>query len=167
MPPQAKTEYFSLLFDKQYPKLCNYALTVVGDKDISKELVQEAFIKLWKRLDSISPDNRSIESYLITVLKNNIIDFYRKEQVRKKHIDLYKHNRETQNRIEGQWEITSQIEQVYATLPEKTVEIFKLSRVSGLSYKEIAELKGISIKTVELHMSKALTAFKKGLKDFL
>ncbi|MEX0314994.1 MAG: RNA polymerase sigma-70 factor [Allomuricauda sp.] len=167
MSPQKKKEYFSELFDAHYPRLFNYANKVLGEEDIAEELVQETFIKLWENVEGVSKNSRSIESYLIVTLKNKIIDFYRKEQVRKKHMDLYRLNKDNLELIDTEWEVTIQIERVYQTLPQKTVEIFKLSRNKGLSYKEIAEQKNISIKTVELHISKALSAFKEGLKNFL
>ncbi|WP_420602167.1 RNA polymerase sigma-70 factor [Flagellimonas sp.] len=167
MSLQEKKEYFSTLFDSHYRKLYNYAYKILGEKDISEEIVQETFIKLWENVEKVNTDKRSIESYLIVTLKNKIIDHYRKEQTKKKHIDLYKLNRNTENLIDSEWELLGQIEQIYTFLPEKTVEIFKLSRNKGLSYKEIALRKGISVKTVELHISKALNIFKRELKSFL
>ena len=60
-----------------------------------------------------------------------------------------------------------QIERIYTNLEEKTLDIFKLSRNEGLTYKEISIKNNISIKTVELHISKALKVFRDGLKDYL
>lgn len=59
------------------------------------------------------------------------------------------------------------IDDIYKSLPAKTSEIFKLSRVKGLTYPEIAALKNISVKTVESHISKALQTFRIQLKDYL
>ncbi|MDY8134030.1 RNA polymerase sigma-70 factor [Aquimarina sp. 2201CG5-10] len=160
----SKKEKFSILFDKHYQRLFNYSFKVIGNKDVAEDLVQETFMKLWDKIDNINSSEQAIESYIITTLKNKIIDFHRKAQTRKKNIDLYKINKEITQEIETTWELENQINLVYSKLQEKTAEIFRLSRNEGLSYKEIAEQKNISIKTVELHISKALSIFREELK---
>ncbi len=162
-----KEAKFSNLFDRHYKKLYNYAYKVLRDADFSEELVQETFIKLWENFENIKESERAIASFLIISLKNKIIDEYRKKQTRTKHTNIYALHINIETQIDKQWEIAQCIENIYATLEQKTVKIFKLSRDKGLTYKEISKLQGISIKTVELHISKALTAFKSGLKDYL
>ncbi|WP_062059816.1 RNA polymerase sigma factor [Aquimarina longa] len=164
---RAKKEKFSKLFDIHYKRLFNYAFKVVSNRDIAEGLVQETFIKLWENIGNINDDERSIESYLITVLKHKIIDNHRKKQTQEKHLNLYKLNTEFTTSIDGQWELEKEIDNIYNSLQPKTSEIFKLSRDKGLTYPEIASLKNISIKTVESHISKALHTFRKRLKDYL
>ncbi|SEL67606.1 RNA polymerase sigma-70 factor, ECF subfamily [Aquimarina amphilecti] len=161
-----KEAKFSNLFDRHYKRLYNYALKVLKETELSEELVQETFIKLWENFEHINQSERSIESFLITTLKNKIIDAYRKKQTREKHTNIYALNTSVETQIDKQWELIERIEDIYTTLEKKTTDIFKLSRDKGLTYKEISKKKDISIKTVELHISKALTAFKKGLKDY-
>lgn len=158
---------FSALFDKFYLRLFNYAYKVLNEKEVAEELVQETFIKLWENFSKISSDHRSIESYLIVTLKNKIIDYHRKNVVREKHINLFTLNKTNEEQLNTDWELIKAIDNVYASLQTKTIEIFRSSRDKGLSYKEIAIKMDISVKTVELHISKALSAFKKGLKDYL
>jgi len=163
---QAKEANFSKLFDKHYKKLYNYSYKVLKNKLLSEELVQEVFIKLWEKFNTIDQSERSIEAFLIVTLKNKMIDEFRKKKTRDKHNNLYVLNTTIETEIDKQWELLQLIEDVYATLELKTLCIFKLSRDKGLTYKEISTKKSISIKTVELHISKALKAFKIGLKDF-
>jgi len=134
---------------------------------MSEEVVQETFIKLWSNFEKLNLSERSIASFLIVTLKNTIIDLYRKSKTRLDHTNLYTLNTTIQEGIDNEWEISQQIEQVYAKLHPNTLEIFQLSRDKGLSYKEIASKKEISIKTVESHISKALIAFRLGLKEYL
>lgn len=164
---RTREKKFSILFDKHYKRLFNYAFKVVEDSDISKELVQETFIKLWGNFENVKDDERSIESYLITVLKNKIIDNHRKRQTQEKHFNLYKLNTVFTADIDTKWELEKEIEKIYNSLPPKTSAIFKLSRNKGLTYPEIAALKNISVKTVESHVSRALQTFRKELKDYL
>ncbi len=162
-----KKAKFSFLFNKFYNRLLNYALRIIKDKDASEDLVQETFIKLWEKIETIGIENPSIESYLIVILKNKIIDNHRKNKSRANHHELYRLFSNIEIKIDDDWELSQKIEIIYATLPPKTVEIFQLSRNKGLTYKEIAIHKDVSIKTVELHISKALGVFRQGLKDFL
>ena len=69
-----KEATFSSLFDTHYSRLYNYAFKVVKEPDLSEELVQETFIKLWENFENIKVSDRSIASFLITTLKNKIID---------------------------------------------------------------------------------------------
>ncbi|MFC5048625.1 sigma-70 family RNA polymerase sigma factor [Aquimarina hainanensis] len=162
-----KEKEFSDLFDQHYTPLYNYAFKRLGEKDMSEEIVQETFIKLWQNFESVQKEKRSVQSYLIIVLKNKIIDFYRKSKAREKNTNLYFINKELSEELDNEWEINSRIHEIYNSLQAKTAEIFQLSREKGLTYKEIAEKKEISVKSVEQHVSKALTTFRKGLKEFL
>ncbi|MBW1295466.1 RNA polymerase sigma factor [Aquimarina litoralis] len=162
----SKEDKFSYLFDTYYQKLYNYSYKVIKEINLAEELVQETFIKLWENFEQVKDSERSIESFLITTLKNKIIDDYRKKQTREKHTNLYALNTPIETQINREWELAQRIEEIYTTLEQKTSDIFKLSRDKGLTYKEISEQKEISIKTVELHISKALKTFKKGLKDY-
>ncbi|MEX6626407.1 MULTISPECIES: sigma-70 family RNA polymerase sigma factor [Tenacibaculum] len=158
---------FSALFDTHYEKLYNYAIKIVKDESISNDLLQDTFIKLWENIDSMKINHRSIESFLIITLKNKIVDHFRKESVKKKHLNLYVLNKDIEEEINNEWDLLKKIEDIYALLPQKTIEIFKLSRDKGHTYAEIASIKNISVKTVEAHISKALQVFKKELVNFL
>ncbi|WP_233900208.1 sigma-70 family RNA polymerase sigma factor [Tenacibaculum piscium] len=158
---------FSALFDTHYEKLYNYAIKIVKDESISNDLLQETFIKLWENIDSMKINHRSIESFLIITLKNKMVDHFRKENVKKKHLNLYVLNKDIEEEINNEWDLLKTIEEVYTLLPQKTIEIFKLSRDKGHTYAEIASIKNISIKTVEAHISKALQVFRKELVNFL
>jgi len=162
-----KKKRFSKLFNKYYKKLYNYAFKITKEKVISEEVVQDSFIKLWENIEKVKEVDRSIEAYLMITLKNKIIDYYRKTQTQIKHTNLYTLNKETELNIDAQWELCDKIDLIYSKLPEKTVSIFKLSRDKGLTYQEISVHKNISIKTVELHISKALAAFRKELKEYI
>ncbi len=100
-------------------------------------------------------------------MKNRIIDYYRKKQTKEKHIGLYTIHKNLETEIDSEWEVFQKINNIYSLLHPKTLEIFQLSREKGLTYKEIAASKEISIKTVELHISKALKKLRQELKEYL
>ena len=80
---------------------------------------------------------------------------------------MYSNKKEFQQSLDNEWEILELLETIYSSLGTKTLEIFRLSRDRGLTYKEIASQKNVSIKTVELHISKALTILRKQLRSYL
>ncbi len=164
---RTKETQFSALFEKHYTKLYNYAYKVLKTKNVSEELVQETFIKLWAHFEDMNGSQRSIESFLIVTLKNKIIDDFRKNEVRDKHTNLYTQNTNFQTELDTQWEISKQVDLIYRSLEPTVAETFRLSRDKGLTYKEISTKKNISVKTVELHISKGLKAFREGLKEYL
>ncbi|MEQ9415893.1 MAG: sigma-70 family RNA polymerase sigma factor, partial [Cyclobacteriaceae bacterium] len=103
----------------------------------------------------------------VVTLRNKMIDSFRRKKVREKHEGIVKMDFDMLTEDSEVWDLISRIDTVFSNLPNKTVEVFQLSRKEGLTYSEIAERMAISVKTVEMHMSKALAAFRKGLKDFL
>lgn len=161
-----KKDQFSALFDRHYRRLFNYSLKVLKDKDGAEEVVQETFIKLWEHIDDINSDDKSIASYLIVTLKNKLIDLHRKNQTRTRHTHQFTETVSLEASLDTDWELIDQIEMIFESLPERTAEIFQLSRKKGLNYKEIAKEMGVSLKTVESHISTALKAFRSGLKDY-
>ena len=157
---------FSKIFDTHYEKLFNYSIKVLKEKDAADELVQETFIRLWEKIENID-EGHEIEPFLFAILKNKIIDYYRRNSTRKKYEQLYSNKKEFQQSLNNEWEILELLETIYSSLGTKTLEIFRLSRDRGLTYKEIASQKNVSIKTVELHISKALTILRKQLRSYL
>lgn len=164
---KSEKENFSELFDRYYQRLFNYAFKMIKDQSTSEELIQETFIKLWENINKLNPSHRTLESFLIVTLKNKIIDHHRKVKNREKHVQLFKLNSKELIDMDNFWEISDRIESILKRMDKKSKEIFELSRYKGLTYKEISVDRNISVKTVELHISKALKIFRKELKDFL
>lgn len=160
-------EQFSSIFNRHYKRLFNYAVKLTNDSAVSKELVQETYIKLWEKVDFVNVNDRTIESFLIVTLKNKIVDYYRSVRTREKHTKSYSRNTCLEIEMDKDWELIKEIDLIYQSLPLKTAEIFRLSRDKGLTYNEISIKNKISVKTVEAHISKALVVFKKGLKNYL
>jgi RNA polymerase sigma-70 factor (ECF subfamily) len=148
----AYTYYFPILF--------RFALHQLHDVALSKDLAQETLIQFWKKRDPNITKKKMLESFLFQILKNRMIDHFRKQQLRYQFHNTY----DPQKSIEADstlFDVEDRIAKVYASLPEKTAALFKASREEGLSYKEIAETFQLSVKTVEFHISKALKRFKK------
>src|SRR5690606_28802687 len=116
----AHEKQFSILFDKHYKRLYNYAYKLLNDTSNSEELVQDTFIKLWEHYHKIDKSHRAIESFLIVTLKNKMIDHFRKNRTREKHNNLYRLTADILSEIHTQWDLLQQINSVYENLEQRT-----------------------------------------------
>lgn len=162
-------QQFQDAFRTYYNQLCNYALTFTRDADVSEDLVQDLFIKIWESRRHLLSDS-SIRYYLFTAIRNNCISWLRREkqlvivpwtdQDAAAEPEVYP--KETP---EPQKDEMVVLQQAVGLLPPKCREVFLLSRFSNLSYKEIATELNISQKTVENQLSKALKIIRAFLKQ--
>ncbi len=162
---------FELLFRIYYIRLCGYANKYLNNPDEARDVVQEVFIKIWENRSEIDPEE-SLRAYIFKITGNNSINRLRHRKVESKYNDIYKlvyvDNREiTSHESLIAHELTGYLNEAKSKIPPKCRKIFDLSRMEGLKYSEIAETLNISVKTVEAHMSKALTILRYELRDYL
>ena len=157
---------FEKLFKELFKPLCAFSIKYVGDLDEAKGLVHEVFVSLWEKIGRL-PDDANYKSYLYTAVRNRSLNVIRdkKKNVTLEHVA--EHELAESNDALVAKELEAEIEIAIQSLPEKCREVFELSRVEGLKYTQIAEKMGISIKTVEAQMSKALNVLREHLKEFL
>ncbi len=151
-------EGFKKLYKDLYGPLVNYAYSKTKDWELSKEVVQNTFVRFWNKRNDINIRS-SVKSYLFSMVRNGIIDHYRKE---KNTVDL----EEIQNSrsliieqdeisIQNDYKFKYGLKKAISTLKEKRRRIFVLSKFEGLTYKEIADYLNISERTVEDNIAKA------------
>jgi RNA polymerase sigma-70 factor, ECF subfamily len=157
---------FEQIFKEYFKPLCGFAGKYVRDRDEAKAIVHDVFVAMWERRDSLPADVHH-RSYLYTAVRNRCLNFVRD---RKKLVPLETIPREPESlpasTIESE-ELAREIEFAINTLPAKCREIFELNRRDGKKYSEIADQLGISLKTVEAQISKALSVLRTHLGDFL
>ena len=160
---------FESLFHEYYPGMCSYAESLVAKPDIAEEVVQDVFFNIWKNKNNFKIVV-SLKTYLFRSVFNNSMLYLRK---RKRERTLNENWTEFQpvqsNEISEEMEareMKALISYTLHSLPERTQEIFRLSRFEGLKYKEIAEKLSISVKTVEANMGKALKALKISIEEY-
>ncbi|MFH5883939.1 RNA polymerase sigma-70 factor [Halalkalibaculum sp. DA3122] len=157
---------FESFFRLFYTDLCKYTYRFTNNREISKDIVQSVFLKVWEQKD-FWDDFDSAKSYLYKSVRNEALNY-------KKHVEVERKTRsEVRQRIK-QWKETSRpddnekrmdlVREGINTLPDKCQEIFKLSRDSGLTYNEIAEVLGLSVKTVETQMGRAFKKLRSYVK---
>jgi RNA polymerase sigma-70 factor (family 1) len=136
------------------------------NKEISEELVQDVFVKLWNNRKSLKT-NASVKSYIYTIAKNLAIDFIRKKRMVILPIDSV-NQMEISNNNEGELKLIieqeeSLLKQAVDNLPFRQKEVFELHRNYDLSYKQISEILDISVSAVEKNISSALKKLKYSL----
>jgi RNA polymerase sigma-70 factor (family 1) len=161
---------FEQLFRSYYPRLCAFALTLLRDKEEAEEIVQTMFCRLWEQRESIDI-TISVQAYLFRAVRNASLNQIKKTQIRDAYkvmnLDTINSNPEFQPDRITQSELSKRLEKAISGLPEQCRLIFKMSRFEELKYREIAENLGISIKTVENQMGKALKILRGEMSDFI
>lgn len=166
---EGSVDAFDLCFRRFYAPLIAFARSKTYYKDIAEEIVQNVFAELWERRESI-PIKTEIKHYLFSVVKNDCYDFARHQKVEQKFLDyLATHQEESFEFFDTLVDEDFQklINEVYNSLPEQCRNIFYMSRLEEMSYKDISEKLGISIKTVENQVGKALKLVRQHLDKSL
>lgn len=161
---------FEILFRSHFTGLCFFAQKYVKDFDASKEIVQDAFLSLWEKRETIDMD-RSVKSYLTMIIHNKCTNYLRDNR----KFDQYILNIENLLEVpeyEGadsmvENELKIKIDTAIQELPEKCREVFMMNRYENLKYQEIADKLQISVKTVETQMSKALQHMRIRLAEYV
>lgn len=150
--------------------MCYFAQKYVKDFETAKEIVQDAFITLWEKRETIEMD-RPVKSYLTMVIHNKCSNYLRDNRKFDPYIldivNLLDVPEYESSDILIANELKIKIEASISELPEKCREIFVLNRYENLKYREIADKLQISVKTVETQMSKALQHMRIRLAEFI
>jgi RNA polymerase sigma-70 factor (ECF subfamily) len=153
------TEYFSIMV--------NFAFSKTKDWELSREIVQNTFVKLWTRRKDTEIKS-SLKSYLFMMVRNAIIDHYRynerfadTEQLPERASDDSNDRQEEDLII-----IRHAIKMALSQMKEQRRKIFELSKFEGLTYAEIANYLNISERTVEDNMAKALVKIREVIKSY-
>jgi RNA polymerase sigma-70 factor (ECF subfamily) len=162
-------ESMDLFFKRYYEKLCRFGLTYETNLCLIEEKVADIFIELWKNRKSLDKVSNP-KSYIYVIAKNRLLkaDKFenRHQQLNENHLGTtmnYPSREEEIIAIETKNINTMLISAILKHVPIKSRQVFELSRIDGLKYKEIAELLNISSKTVESHIVLAMRQIREAL----
>lgn len=157
---------FEQLFKIYYSNLCSYLRTIIKEREIIEEIVQELFVHIWENRKDFSPKG-NLKSYLFKAVRNRAINHYRHNSVKLNTMEEIKLIYSSDaNNIETQFdtkEINQLITNSVTLLPEKCREIFTLVKFNGLNYRQTAVILNLSVKTIETQMGRALKKLKESL----
>lgn len=158
-----------LLFRCYHKTLCSHAVRFVYSREIAEDLVSEIFCKFWKTR-AFETITSSYRYYLFRSVRNEAYNYLRLEFRKMETLDAAESKRSSQSQqpdnVAEYEEILHCVELIVETLPNQCRKVFLMNRFEGKRYQEIAEELHISVKTVEIHIGKALSAMRKRLKDY-
>ena len=158
---------FKKRFDDFYPMLCRIAFSYIPDIKECEDIVQESFIAVWNnQKDKL--EEKEFAAYMVRAVRNNCVSFLRKQTLQV--VSFEDHFTATESLdVEDEEKATPHyeeiLEQVLSVLPPKCKEVFLMSKLQGLKYKEIAERLQISEKTVENQMGKAIKLIRQQVQS--
>lgn len=154
-------EMFRSLFTQYYKPVRNYLYFKCGDMQLAEDLAQEAFVTLWDRRDEIRREQ--VKSYLYTIATRLLINHAKHRQVilRFQQLPVQALSNQSPQYLMEEEEFRQRLEETLSALPEKQRSVFLMNRIEKLTYQEIAERLGLSVKTVEKRMHKALEVLRR------
>ena len=166
---QDDKQAFTRLFHAYYKDLVLFGGTYIPEKSTCEDIVQNIFLKLWNDRKSLVIEN-SLKSYLLKAVRNYCLDELLHRRIIDEHIayELKSDSIDidtTENYILYS-DLCRQLKNALEQLPPQEREVFEMSRLENIKYQEIANRLNISVRTVEVRISKALKQLRILLKDF-
>lgn len=162
-------DQFQQAFYLYYDPLCQYAYNLVKEKHACEDIVQETFLRIWEKKQELIGTGE-LRFYLYAAVRNNSLTYI--EKTRKLMITELSGGEEAAAPPEPDRhyphttkDYNSLLEDALAQLPARCREVFVLSRISKLTYQQIADTMDISVKTVENQISKALRILRRFVKE--
>lgn len=155
---------FKETFDELYEPIRNFIYYKVGDVSLSEDIAQDVFVKLWEKRDDIILEK---VKYLCYTIANNLsLNHIKHLKIvyNFKNAFVERNEFETPQHIMEQKEFNEKLQNAIASLPEKQRVVFLMNRIDKLTYNEIADTLGLSVKAIEKRMSLAIRELNGKLK---
>ena len=161
---------FGDLFKIHFKQLRNYAFSFVQEQMLAEDIVQTVFLRLWDKIEVLNFSD-SIAAYLYRAVYNESLNALKRSKVRRSyHSWLNRHMKDQSDNAHRKLQLQELEQKLHAAineLPQQCRTIFQLSRYEELRYRDIGLRLGISAKTVENQMGKALKLLRAKLIEFL
>jgi RNA polymerase sigma-70 factor (family 1) len=161
---------YTEIYDRYYYLIFIFAYKKLRDEELTKDFVQDLFIKLWDKRDTLS-ENGKLSSYLYISIRSRIFDYFAHQKVQHKYLDFLKSYQlsayEKTDHLIREKELSHYIEKQIQALPKKMRLIFELSRKEHLTHKEIAERLETSEHNISKQIVNALKIFRTKFTSFL
>ena len=167
-PVTAARPSLSQIYADYSAPLVGFIRKQVGSQELAEDILHDLFLNIWSRIDTWDVHG-DLQTYLFSAARNHVWSHYAKLRVRREHAERERATAPSSapadaiERIQGE-ALRKAVAQWIAELPERRREVFELSRYEHLTYQEIAERLGISVKTVETQMSRALRHLRDRLR---
>lgn len=161
-------EAYCILYALYKKRIIRFAFSFLKSEELAEDVFQDTFIALWKRRAFLNPD-ASISSYLYTIARNRVLNILRDlkpedkvhEEILSQAID---NSSDVSSKLEAK-ELENIIVEATKNLTPRQREVFEMSRNEGMSHKKISEKLGISVYTVQEHISLSLKVLRQAIKE--
>lgn len=161
---------FHALFDRYQKKLYYYVLRYTKSKPLAQDVVQEVFVGLWLKRECIDIQ-KDFTAFLFVMARNKVYDHLRKLAARNILLEEYaRHHSQIYQRASDKLQVREYerlLEMLINELSAQKRNIYLLSRQQGKTNREIADLLGISPKTVKNHLCETMKTLKEQLRSLL
>lgn len=161
---------FEAIYSEHGPSLVGFISRKVGDADLAEDILHDLFLSIWSRFDTWEVHG-DLRTYLFSAARNHVWSHYAKQRVRRDHAEVERATAsrsampEVVERLQAD-RLQRAVARWVGELPERRREVFELSRYEHMTYQEIADHLGISVKTVETQMSRALRLLRERLEAY-
>ena len=168
--PDIKTaQGFEEVYRLYSEKLCAIAISFTKDRSAAESIVHDVFVSIWERRNDLHLKG-SIDHYLSRAVKLAVLEQLRNNALRRQKIecmlqDVCGSDECTKETISYN-DLTTRVEGLVDRLPCQCKNVYKMSRIEGLTNKKIASALLISERTVEAHLYKALKFLKENLEEY-
>ena len=151
---------FEQAFDMYYTHVRNFLYYKTSNVELSEDIAQDAFVKLWETRDKI--EKSSLKAYIFTIANNLMINKLKRTQLKYRFLKLQVDQKDIQTPqyLMEMKEFDEKLQSAIAKLPDGAREVFLMNRIDDLKYREIADMLGLSMKAVEKRMSRALAILR-------
>lgn len=163
---------FELFYRMEFNNLVHFIHEYTHDRTQAEDLAQETLCVLWEKRQTIDPD-KNIRAFVFRIARNRTINSLKEKSLfadtaRRKGIteDIMALEDDSLEELIESLDLERLVNSIYHSLPDSARDSFLLSRNEGLTNKEIAQIKGLSVKAIEYHMKISLRIFRKKLKDY-
>lgn len=154
---------FNALYKAYSRPLFLRVVNMIKSEDDAQEIIQELFIKLWQNRETIGTI-KSFQSYIFTIANNLVYNYFRKINhnqalIQRLLLNAADHYLDGQELLENK-EAAEIFQKAIHQLPPQCKQVFQLCKIEGKSHKEVAQLMGISMPTVNSHMTVAVKSIR-------
>jgi RNA polymerase sigma-70 factor (ECF subfamily) len=165
---EGANEAFSKIYDVYWDKVFYLAFQKLNNKEAAEEIVQEVFLTLWKKRRELNINNLS--HYLAAMVRYSVYKYLARESQSLNREMIFLEGREMYFTIDESIEnkfLMDRILELSNQLPERCRLVFKYNKLEDQSLQDVADLLGISKKTAESHLTKALKTIRLGMRSFM
>ena len=156
---------FKFIFENYYRLLCLYAESFLKQSDLAEDAVQAVMVAIWEKRQRLTIRS-SLKNYLYAAVKNACLNEYKRSRIADDFLSRYR-DEALSRAIKVEEDLVQKrilmLNREIEALPKKTKEIFILNKKRGLTYQEIAQIKNLSERTVESHLSRAMDRIRNNL----